>query len=687
MADRVLAPVVIGITGKRDLEGKAEAVGEALRQAFDELDARYPETPKVLLSGLAEGADTLAAEAALERASWRVVAALPLSLELYAEDFEGAAAARLRGLLAHPKVRTWFLEPLLDAHSGEPLAPAALSRRGNAGNPERTLHYEQVGLVIAERSALLIAVMAGDEKPGRIGGTARIADYRLRGELDSHARAVVERSQLLRGAMVLDRPRTGALWLIDLATVGGKPGTRPPHGCEVRLPGEEPQRRPWSDRAAVDESLLLVHGLAIFNRRALALEDAAWQRDVEARAGPDAGDAASALRRIRLALSAIQVRYNTRVKRSAWALALLFVAAILAFELHVELSAYWPLRYAVLAYLVLALVALGVFGCARNYRWQPVAEDYRAVSEALRVQLAWWDAGLGGPDHRVERFYLRGTLGSLGLVRAAVHQLLDAALLALPAPRPVENADRRWIDGQLKFFKDRIDARRLSVLRVEASSWFLFVASLAPAAALVAARLGGQGLVHAAVPSVWSQVPPWLALGATLLVVALLFWATAIVPAFVLRRYFSPHKGLFKVLGWLIALCTGFLLAFGLYDLAAVLPPLGEGGGGAAPRDELAERLVTMAAIFPPAVAGAIRFVAEKLSLEAEMRGYQDARKIFKRAKAALAAIDEAADEAPEEKAARRRTLFFVLGKEALEENERWLRAHRERPLEPLVGG
>jgi len=62
--DRVA--LTIGVTGHRDIP--PEHIG-ALRAAFaailDEVTAKNPSTPVVVLSGLAAGADTLAAEVAL----------------------------------------------------------------------------------------------------------------------------------------------------------------------------------------------------------------------------------------------------------------------------------------------------------------------------------------------------------------------------------------------------------------------------------------------------------------------------------------------------------------------------------------------------------------------------------------------------------------------------------------------
>jgi hypothetical protein len=58
--------LVIGITGHRDLRAEdCEALEAQVRAVFDELRGRYRDTPLILLSPLAEGADRLAARVAL----------------------------------------------------------------------------------------------------------------------------------------------------------------------------------------------------------------------------------------------------------------------------------------------------------------------------------------------------------------------------------------------------------------------------------------------------------------------------------------------------------------------------------------------------------------------------------------------------------------------------------------------
>src|SRR5580704_9587178 len=104
MAERV--PILIGVTGKRDLKDQDEAVRERLRAAFDRLDQEAPNAPKLLLSGMAVGADTIAAALALARPDWLVAAVLPFDTEIYFEDFGGEELAVLETLLADPRVKT-----------------------------------------------------------------------------------------------------------------------------------------------------------------------------------------------------------------------------------------------------------------------------------------------------------------------------------------------------------------------------------------------------------------------------------------------------------------------------------------------------------------------------------------------------------------------------------------------------
>jgi hypothetical protein len=57
-------------------------------------------------------------------------------------------------------------------------------------------------------------------------------------------------------------------------------------------------------------------------------------------------------------------------------------------------------------YVAILSAALALYFVAAKLRWQSRHEDYRAVNEVLHVQDMWWRAGLSGPIHRADHYYL-----------------------------------------------------------------------------------------------------------------------------------------------------------------------------------------------------------------------------------------------------------------------------------------
>ena len=89
-----LIPLVIGVTGHRDLREKdVPTLTDRVKAVFDELAAQHPDTPLILLSPLAEGADRLVARAALQWA-----ADLNVSLELTMNPSAAASIVNCNGL-------------------------------------------------------------------------------------------------------------------------------------------------------------------------------------------------------------------------------------------------------------------------------------------------------------------------------------------------------------------------------------------------------------------------------------------------------------------------------------------------------------------------------------------------------------------------------------------------------------
>jgi len=163
-------PLVVGVTGHRDLrEQDRDALEAWVRQLLVEIRERYPHTPVVVLSPLAEGADRLVARVALALCL-QLVVPLPVPRALYETDFETAASkTEFERLLG--RAREWFELPLADGNTEE--------RIREPGGP-RNRQYAAVGEYIARQSHILIALWDGaPPDPELEGGTAHIVDFRL----------------------------------------------------------------------------------------------------------------------------------------------------------------------------------------------------------------------------------------------------------------------------------------------------------------------------------------------------------------------------------------------------------------------------------------------------------------------------------------------------------------------------
>ena len=652
----VSTSIIVGVLGKRDLLGKAQAVRRALEAVLDRLDRRYPETHKILLTSLAEGADRIAADAAHGREYWTITAILPFELDIYCQDFEEVSTQALRAYLARLNTKVQTLPPLTDPRTGRPYQPSDLARKSKEPHPVRAEHYEQAGLAIANAATVLIAVMAGDETPDKIGGTARIAQYRVDGRLDDDARDIAMRSPILPPVTPLDKAYPRSLWLVDLNGLSAS-GLKPGHDwLTVRDKANDTRAKQKLRR-----SLHLASAIDRFNRRA---------RSVNVESGPrDGEDAAVRLRRVRAAVSKIQRMAALRTRLTVAALAGLFFLAVASWEIYVERRELPLGPLGIVFYAVFVAAGIGLHLYARRRLWQPLAEDYRAVTEALRVQIAWWEAGLTGAPYRADN-YLEGANDSFSIVRGAVGSIIDAALFTVAAPKPVPDSESKWVAVQIGYFTDRIRQRLAALGLVELGSWFLFLASFGGALLLLLLAHGVRTLLGVD----WT----WLrgaAAGerffAATAVATAVFWLLAAMRPRALMSESNERKPLLRIHTSLSALLIGMAFSAGIF----CLEPEAEGG-----KTWIGILLIAFATL-----AGAVRYVAEKLSWEAELRGYEDALETFKTAQKALAQIDKSRHPA-EEKERQRRQLIFLLGRKALAENESWLRAHRERPLEPVVG-
>lgn len=180
----------IGVTGHRDLCSLGrDAVAHKLHGVFDRAEHDAGGRTIEALSPLAAGADQLFAQIALER-GYRLIAPLPLPLDLYRRDFRTERGGGFERLLR--RTAEWYSLPLdtpgrvaiahQPSHGGQcpPYTSLAACREQVAEyGPARDAMYEAVGHHVVERSDLLVALWDGHFNRKR-GGTGEIVAFARR---------------------------------------------------------------------------------------------------------------------------------------------------------------------------------------------------------------------------------------------------------------------------------------------------------------------------------------------------------------------------------------------------------------------------------------------------------------------------------------------------------------------------
>jgi hypothetical protein len=173
--DSQAIPLVVGVTGHRKL--RAEDLGRlraAVAGVFDALHKKYADTPLLVLSSLAEGADRLVAEVARERGIPFIVP-LPMEQKEYERDFaEHDDPQEAENSL---KDFTRLMEAA-EASFVVSLSPAVMAE--DLRGEKRAEQYAMAGKFILRHSHILLALWDG-EKGEKTGGTAQMVRYRLTG--------------------------------------------------------------------------------------------------------------------------------------------------------------------------------------------------------------------------------------------------------------------------------------------------------------------------------------------------------------------------------------------------------------------------------------------------------------------------------------------------------------------------
>jgi hypothetical protein len=642
-------PLVIGITGHRDLrdqdvptlEREIAAIIARLRHDYLHGDG---ETPVIVLSSLAEGADRLAARVALTQGA-RLVAPMPMPIDEYRRDFEpglkAGNAAEFDALLAQA-----IAAPLVPFTPGNSLAAV----RADASHREE--QYRAAGLFIAQHANVLIALWDGDSTTMRAGGTAEVVAFKRRGiplDIPGSARASLDASEV--GPVIhVVTPRQRETGVADAVSV------RPWGRAVIRR-----DLGPWPQRAldAARAFAANVFGREVANRRehlseeerreleswemfeALTTQTRTFNRDAArllAAGGPGQASAnlASASLEALFALplpSPIDVsaaRQTTMERAPRWS-RMYAIADALAQRWQIRFGRDWFQIYlwALFAFICfvfftnagafsnarLMLYVLGFVGIsvvvarARKERHQERFLDYRALAEALRVAIYWRILGIASSNRDV----------SIPLV-PDVH---DPGTIAGAYPIK-QRSELAWV---------RIALRVLELVEQGDGSF-------------------GQGR-----------------LDATGHAVARYGWVQGQYAYFRTRGYrLKRQADIISAHGLLLGASAPFVIV--PIVLAFTSPP--PSGAQSALRT-----ILLIASGLLPGIGSIMNEYSERLALGARARQYDRMRMLFERASELLP------EQIEQGNAALTRAIYLELGQEAMRENAEWVSTYRQRPIQP----
>lgn len=490
-------PLIVGVSGHRDLDAAhLDGLRGRVRQVLTELKQACPHTSLVVISPLVEGADQLVAEIALEpEFGAELIAVLPWSQGI------------LPDCLPRGGDRECFDAMLKRAKHviALPLPSGVDAARLAVDETARLDQYAQVGAYVARHSQALIALWDGCESDE--SGTTRTIRWQRDGAPAPYAARVGE-LDTVEGAAVyhIVSPRTGwpaptgGLAIRHIFPVRSEISwtPKPPkgllqqlgrrvrttlvavhhllesrqHDADSGIPiGERDIRRRWR---SIDR----------FNQDAFQISQSSPQ-DLARNRGwliPDElveslPDPVARLREVYALADTASMQCQTRTTRMVQLLFVLGFSAIGLLEIYAHFWHEWPL---LLIYLTLLGGGFFLFRRSRQRDEQGRWLDYRALAEALRVQVFWRWAGL---TDSAGDYYLRHFRGELDWIRHAVRACYLASGGHSPDTKDsVESGCRGalqyWIDDQEGFFRKKAPDNNELDISFETAAQLAFFAAV-----------------------------------------------------------------------------------------------------------------------------------------------------------------------------------------------------------------
>jgi len=452
---------VVGVTGHRDpVPGDVAVLKDQIRATLEGLQDQFTNLPLCVASGLAEGADMLVSEVALEL-GLQVLAVLPMPRSDYEQDFDADGLTQFQELADDDRVRVVELPVDEDV---------------DLGGDGRIVQYEKLMDFLTRRSNLLLALWDGNEK-GERGGTSQVVASYLSG--NTHRDAP---SQLATGAQIDDCGEV-AVWI----PTPRQSAPKAINAGVARYLVSDAAGMVYSELPKIPDQIFTrwqgFEGYATSRYSDAALDVAAYPLADESAAG--SSPQAEAINRE--FIRADQLAMANQKYSDGLFKAFGLIAAImgLAFLVYAKLAA---AKIYLVIYVGLFLLGYLLFKQSARRHWFSNHLSYRALAETFRVQYFMLVSGVGaGFDPRriisltsVDRFHgfewLPDAIRCLEPLTFDRHKA-DAARL--------EGVRQNWVEDQCSYFSRKLATLHKQHERLEVIKATLMLGSVLGALALI----------------------------------------------------------------------------------------------------------------------------------------------------------------------------------------------------------
>lgn len=438
-------PIILGVTGHRDIPNEDYSFHTArISDLLSEFESKYTNSPLVLLSCLADGADRIAAKCALDR-GWILGTILPMEVETYKESFESPDSIREFEFLYE---RSVYKHTITEKNAPESFLDA--------------------GRLLCRRSHALIALWNG--KNGKVGGTSNIIRIFSEGDPEYYASPVVPDTGLVWHIYTrrLSDNEAKSIDLNKIETICIEPR---PAGIKLShtAPPPLPKRQAILENGATVRSEVerwndIFQRIDRFNKEVKSAsipsdtdglmanlkKSYASQEGLAVRHEFDPcisdNPALKAANQLFISADTISLHAQTERRKRFF---VVIVTGAMAIVLQQMYAGIWNSPYVMLLSLIFGLSSFGVYKSIAKGKLEERYIEYRGLAEACRVQFFWILAGIKNEvinhflfSQRNEWEWLRQAAGTIYL-----HQNPNSN-----AEHGIKLARYAWIGDQHDYF-------------------------------------------------------------------------------------------------------------------------------------------------------------------------------------------------------------------------------------------